>query len=80
MPFGMGVYSNVLGVWRAESQEWTQNFPEMPIARSLCSAVVYNEWLVVAGGYRFRFGRLSSVEVMNTDGLLDLQHQHRGIT
>ena len=59
--------SKVLGVWRAESQEWTQNFPEMPTGRSTCSAVVYNEWLVVAGGWGDGMVRLSSVDVMNTD-------------
>ena len=58
--------SKVLGVWRAESQEWTQSFPEMPTGRYLCSAVVYNEWLVVAGGWDGRVW-LSSVDVMNTD-------------
>ena len=60
--------SKVLGVWRVESQEWTQNFPEMPTGRSLCSAVVYNEWLVVAGGWGDGLANiLSSVDVMNTD-------------
>ena len=58
-----GQYSKMLGVWRAESQEWTLNFPEMLTARSSCSAVVYNEWLVVAGGEE---GQMSSVDVMNT--------------
>ena len=60
-----GVRSKVLGVWRAESKEWTHPYPDMPTARSHCSAVVYNEWLAVAGGWYG--GRLSSVEVMNTD-------------
>ena len=63
-----GDSSKVLGVWRAESKEWTHPYPDMPTARSQRSAVVYNEWLAVAGGWR-RDGmeRLSSVEVMNTD-------------
>ena len=38
-----GIKSDLVCVWRAESQKWTQNFPEMPTGRSLCSAVVYNE-------------------------------------
>jgi N-acetylneuraminic acid mutarotase len=59
-----GPYSKVLGVWRAESKEWTHPYPEMPTARSLCSAVVYTEWLAVAGGWGGG-GRLSSVEVLN---------------
>ena len=58
--------SKVLGVWRAWSQEWMQFFSEMPTGRSSCSAVVYNEWLVVAGGWDGRVS-LSSVDVMNTD-------------
>ena len=64
---GHGGYSKVLGVWRAESKEWTHPYPDMPTARSECSAVVYNEWLAVAGGRGDGVGRLSSVEVMNTD-------------
>ena len=56
--------SNLLGVWRADRKKWTHPYPEMPTARSHCSAVVHNEWLVVAGGKR---GLLmtSSVEVLN---------------
>ena len=61
---GHGGRSKVLGVWRAESKEWTHPYPDMPTARSECSAVVYNEWLAVAGGWD---GRTLSVEVMNTD-------------
>ena len=60
-------YSKVLGVWRAGSKKWTQPYPDMSTARSWCSAVVFNEWLVVAGGNGNVYGtRLSSVEVMNT--------------
>ena len=63
---GRGGYSKVLCVWRAESMEWTHPYPDMPTARSECSAVVYNEWLAVAGGEEGGV-TLSSVEVMNTD-------------
>ena len=59
-------YSKVLGVWRTERKEWTHPYPHMSTARSGCSAVVYNEWLVVAGGSGNGIVRLSSVEVMNT--------------
>ena len=63
-----GGYSKVLGVWRAENKEWTHPYPvNMPTARSDCSAVVYNEWLAVAGGLGDGVERLSSVEVMNID-------------
>ena len=60
-----GGCSKVLGVWRPESKEWTHPYPDMLTARSRCSAVVYNEWLAVAGGWDG--SGLSSVEVMNTD-------------
>jgi len=57
----------LLGVWKANQREWTHPYPEMPTARSVCSAVVYNnEWLVVAGGWDGS-SRLSSVEIMNVD-------------
>ena len=53
----------LLGAWRAESKEWTHPYPEMPTAHSRCSAVTYNQWLVVAGG---KLDHLSSVEIMDT--------------
>ena len=66
--------SSVLGVWSEDSKKWTHPYPDMTTPRSSCSAVVYNQHLVVAGGYRAGGvgGRgagvkLSSVEVMNTD-------------
>ena len=62
-----GHYSKVLGVWRAESKEWRHPYSDMPTARSVCSAVVRNEWLAVAGGVGDGVVRLASVEVMNTD-------------
>ena len=55
----------VLGKWKAESKEWTHSYLDIPTARRQCSEVVYNEWLVVVGGYQDV--RSSSVEVMNTD-------------
>lgn len=61
------VKSNVLGAWGHGRQEWTHPYPEMPTARSLCSAIAYHEWLVVAGGTAEGGRMLSSVEVMNTD-------------
>ena len=61
-----GGYSKVLGVWGADNKQWTHPYPGMHTARSHCSAVVYNEWLVVAGGVA-GWKRLSSIEVMNID-------------
>ena len=62
-----GVKSKVLGVWNEDSKKWTHPYPDMTTPRYSCSAVVYNQYLVVAGGYRGASDRLSSVEVMNTD-------------
>ena len=59
-----GNSSKVLGVWDADKKQWTHPYPEMHTARSSCSAVVYKEWLVVAGGWAG--AKLSSVEVLNT--------------
>ena len=57
----------LLGVWDADNKQWTHPYPEMHTARSTCSAVVYNEWLVVAGGVTTEGAVLSSVEVMNIE-------------
>ena len=59
-----GGRSKVLGVW---NKQWTHLYPEMYTARSRCSAIVHNEWLVVAGGRSASGVPLSSVEVMNTN-------------
>ena len=61
-----GGRSKVVGVWDADNKQWTHPYPEMHTARELCSAVVHNEWLVVAGGWS-QDAMLSSVEVMNTN-------------
>ena len=63
-----GGKNKVVGVWDADNKQWTHPYPEMHTARSLCSAVVHNEWLVVAGGFSASAARLSSsVEVMNSN-------------
>ena len=62
-----GDRSKMLGVWDADNKQWTHPYPEMHIERSSSSAVVYNEWLVVAGGVTTREAVLSSVEVMNIE-------------
>ena len=62
-----GEGKKVLGVWDTDNKQWTHPYPEMPTARSHCSAVVYKKWLVVAGGASFHGDTLSSVEVMNID-------------
>ena len=62
-----GGSSKVVGVWDADNKQWTHPYLEMHTARSLCSAVVHNEWLVVAGSWSASHARVSSVEVMNTN-------------
>ena len=59
--------SKVVGVWDPDKKQWTHPYPEMHTAREWCSAVVHNEWLVVAGGRLASGAILSSVEVMNTN-------------
>lgn len=60
-----GSESKVLGVWEPVQNLWTHPYKEMPTARRLCSAVVSDKWLVVAGGVTEK-KRVSSVEVLNT--------------
>ena len=62
-----GHKNKVVGVWDADNKQWTHPYPEMHTARWICSAVVHNEWLVVAGGHSASGALLSSVEVMNTN-------------
>ena len=61
-----GGRSKALGVWRAGSKKWTYPYPDMTTPRSECSAVSYKHWVVVTGGWG-AFGKLSSVDIMNTD-------------
>lgn len=42
--------SKLLGMWQADHKEWVYPYPDMPTGRYDCSAIVYNQWLVVAGG------------------------------
>lgn len=58
--------SNELGAWDSERNEWKHPYPKMLQQRSGCSAIVYNEWLVVAGGWADKHP-LSSVEVLNIE-------------
>ena len=42
--------TNILGVWEADKRQWTHPYGPMPTPRSWLSAVVYKQWLIVAGG------------------------------
>ncbi len=59
--------SKIVGVWGADSKAWMHPYPAMPTARCRCSAIAYNQWLVVAGGYGSDSHLLSCVEVLNID-------------
>ena len=52
--------------WSEDIKKWTHPYPDMTIPRDSCSAVVYKQHLVVAGGVGAGV-IISSVEVMNTD-------------
>ena len=56
--------TNVLGVWDADGRKWTHPYTPMPTPRSYSSAVVYRQWLIVAGGWSGET-RTSSVEVLD---------------
>ena len=59
--------SPLLGVWSEDSKKWTHPYPDMTTPRYQCSAVVYKQYLVVAGGMGPTGLNMSSVEIMNTD-------------
>ena len=56
--------TNLLGMWDTGSSQWTHPYAAMPTARGDPSAVVYKQWLIVAGGETGRH-RLSTVEVLD---------------
>ena len=43
-------YTNVLGVWDTNGRKWTRPYTPMPTPCCYSSAVVYRQWLIVAGG------------------------------
>ena len=56
--------TNVLGVWDTERGKWTCPYTPMLTSRHNSSAVVYRQWLIVAGGWSGET-RTSSVEVLD---------------
>lgn len=57
---------NILGVWIATDKKWAHPYPEMITPRYGCSAITYNNWVIVAGGGTGG-DILSSIEILNTD-------------
>ena len=39
-----------LGAWNSDAKKWTHPYPDMITVRAQASAVVYQHWLVIAGG------------------------------
>ena len=56
--------TNILGVWEADKRQWTHPYGPMPTPRSWLSAVVYKQWLIVAGGMTGS-NRVSTIEVLD---------------
>ena len=56
--------TNTLGVWEAGSRQWTHPYGPMPTPRSWLSAVVYKQWLIVAGGMTGS-NKASTIEVLD---------------
>ena len=57
--------TNILGVWEADKRQWTHPYGPMPTPRSWPSAVVYKQWLIVAGGGVTGSNKLSTTEVLD---------------
>ena len=55
--------TNILGVWEADKRQWTHPYGFMPTPRSWPSAVVYKQWLIVAGGVTG--SKVSTTEVLD---------------
>ena len=55
---------NILSRWDTGSRQWTRPYAPMPTARCFPSAVVYKQWLIVAGGCTTDH-RISTVEVLD---------------
>ena len=59
------IATNVLGVWSTDGRMWTHPYTPMVSRRHNSSAVVYRQWVIVAGGWSDRRTNLSSVEVLD---------------
>ena len=60
-----GGYTNEVGVWNPSDQEWTHPYPRMITPRSSPEVATYNNYLLAAGGYRYWYGPLTTVELLD---------------
>ena len=60
-----GQVTNQLWVFEEGEQTWTQPLPPMSTSRRQASAVSYQDYLIVTGGYNPSDGRLNTVEVFD---------------
>ena len=56
--------TSALGVWDTDGRKWTQPYIPMPTPHYDSSAVVYRQWLIVAGGWSDKT-IVSSVEILD---------------
>ena len=58
--------TNQLAVYEPSSQHWTFPYNPMPTPRYSPAVLMYDIWLLVAGGYDASFTDLATVELFNT--------------
>ena len=63
---GVGEVTNQLAVYEPSSQHWTFPYNPMPTPRYRPAVLMYDIWLLVAGGYDARVTDLATVELFNT--------------
>ena len=63
---GVGGVTNQLAVYEPSSQQWTYPYNPMPTPRYSPAVLMYDIWLLVAGGCDARGTPLATVELFNT--------------
>ena len=62
----VGEVTNQLAVYEPSSQQWTYPYNPMPTPRVSPAVLMYDIWLLVAGGYGASYTNLATVELFNT--------------
>ena len=62
----VGEATNQLAVYEPSSQQWTYPYNPMPTRRHSPAVLMYDIWLLVAGGYGASYTDLATVELFNT--------------